>query len=155
MDSEEVFFRKATIDDSSVIVEFQLAMAMETEDLALDANTCTRGVDAVFQDSSLGRYYIAEIDDTVVGSLMITLEWSDWRAGYVWWIQSVFVRPGFRGRGVYGGLYGFVQDESKLDENVRGIRLYVDRSNETARSVYARLGMNGDHYVVFEWMKDF
>jgi len=148
-------YRQATPDDVSVIVDFQIAMALETEELELDREVCTRGVQAVFDDPSRGRYFLAESEGTVVASLMITYEWSDWRNGNVWWIQSVYVRPSFRGQRVYAGLYEHVQRLVQVDDGIRGIRLYVDRRNVSAQQVYTRLGMNGEHYQVFEWMKTF
>ena len=148
-------YRQATPDDVSVIVDFQLAMALETEELVLDREVCSRGVKAVFDDPSRGRYFLAQSEGTVVASLMITYEWSDWRNGNVWWIQSVYVRPSFRGQRVYAGLYEHIQRLVQADDAVRGIRLYVDRRNVSAQQVYTRLGMNGEHYQVFEWMKTF
>jgi GNAT superfamily N-acetyltransferase len=130
-------------------------MARETEDLELDRDTCTRGVEAVFADPARGRYFVAESDGRVAASLLITYEWSDWRNGVVWWIQSVFVEAALRGQGVYAGLYAYVQSMVNADPAIKGIRLYVDRRNSRAQQVYARLGMNGDHYSVFEWMKEF
>lgn len=145
-------YREALPADASAIIEFQLAMARETEDLELDREVLTRGVEALFADPALGRYYVAEEDGRVAGSLMITYEWSDWRNGMVWWIQSVYVTPEFRRRGVYAGLYAHVK--SMVEQStVRGIRLYVDKRNKPAQDVYTRLGMNGEHYLVFEWMK--
>src|SRR5438105_4769046 len=128
-------------------------MVCEIEDVALGRETCTKGVAAVFDDPSLGRYFVGEDEGRVVGSLLITFEWSDWRNGNVWWIQSVYVVPDHRGRGVYAGLYEHVQTIVKGDPSLRGIRLYVDRRNTVAQQVYTRLGMNGEHYLVFEWMK--
>ena len=128
-------------------------MAGETENLSLDPDTVTRGVESVFQDPSLAEYFVAEIEGEVVGSLMITREWSDWRAGLVWWIQSVYVHPDHRGQGVYSDLYRFIQQRVIADPGVRGVRLYVARTNSRAQEVYSRLGMDGEHYVVFEWME--
>jgi GNAT superfamily N-acetyltransferase len=149
----DVRYRNAAREDAEAIIEFQLAMARETEELELDRDVLVRGVAAVFHDSSKGRYYVAEIDGRVVASLMITYEWSDWRSGTVWWIQSVYVLPEFRKRGIYAGLYTHVRDMIKDEPGIRGIRLYVDERNRTAQEVYTRLGMNGEHYRVFEWMK--
>ncbi|HEX8255271.1 MAG TPA: GNAT family N-acetyltransferase [Thermoanaerobaculia bacterium] len=149
----ELRYREATPDDAAAIVEFQLAMARETEELDLDRAVLSRGVAAVFADRSLGRYFVADEEGDVVASLMITYEWSDWRAGTVWWIQSVYVVPSFRRRGVYAGLYDHVKTLVADDSAIRGIRLYVDERNKPAQEVYARLGMNGEHYRVFEWMK--
>ncbi len=149
----QVRYREATKRDLLTIVEFQRAMARETEEMELNLYVCTRGVEAVFEDRSLGRYFVAESGGNLAGCLMITPEWSDWRNGTVWWIQSVYVRPEFRGKGVYAGLYHFVQKLAEGNESIRGIRLYVDRRNTGAQEVYRRLGMNGEHYQVFEWMK--
>ncbi len=148
-----VMYRGAQPSDRDVIVDFQIAMARETEDVVLDDEVCTKGVAAVLADSSLGRYFVAERDGGVVGSLLLTYEWSDWRNGMVWWIQSVYVVPEMRGQRVYAGLYEHVKRLARADETVRGIRLYVDRRNTAAQQVYTRLGMNGEHYQVFEWMK--
>jgi len=153
MQEINVTYRAARIEDRDDIVEFQLAMANETEDVALDRATCSRGVEAVFTDPEKGRYLVAESSGRVVASLMITYEWSDWRNGNVWWIQSVYVRSEMRQQRVYAGLYEYVREIVENDPGIRGIRLYVDRRNTRAQQVYARLGMNGEHYQVFEWMK--
>ena len=147
-------YRSAHPDDAVTIIQFQLAMARETEELVLDGETLGRGVEAVFADPSLGRYFVAEIDRRVVASLMITYEWSDWRNGMVWWIQSVYVAPEARRQRIYAGLYEHVKRIVESDASIRGIRLYVDRRNVPAQEVYNRLGMNGEHYQVFEWMKE-
>lgn len=153
----DLLFRDATRDDVPAIIDFQLAMARETEDLDLDREILTKGVNALFTDPSLGRYYIADyiadVKGRAVGSLMITYEWSDWRNGMVWWIQSVYVHPEYRRRGIYAGLYAHIKKIVEPDPSVRGIRLYVDNRNASAQQVYARLGMEGEHYRVFEWMK--
>jgi len=147
----QIHYRGGRRDDVNAIVDFQQAMARETEEIALDRDVVTRGVQAVFDDPSRGRYFVAEAEGQVVASLLITYEWSDWRNGVVWWIQSVYVVPEYRKRGVYAGLYAHVKQTA--DASVKGIRLYVDRRNKAAQEVYRRLGMNGDHYLVFEWMK--
>lgn len=146
-------YRPAIPLDAGMIVEFQIAMARETEDLELDRDVCRRGVEAVFADPSLGRYYVCREDGRVIGSIMITSEWSDWRNGVVWWIQSVYLAPEARNRGFYTGLYRYVQQLAEADPKVQGIRLYVDKRNTRAQQVYARLGMDGEHYQVYEWMK--
>jgi GNAT superfamily N-acetyltransferase len=148
-----VTYRPAVLSDAAAIVDFQIAMARETEDLELDYETCVKGVEAVFEDRSRGRYYVGEKAGRVICSTLITYEWSDWRNGVVWWIQSVYVAPEERGRGVYPGLYGYIQDLAREDEGVKGVRLYVDKRNTRAQRVYAGLGMNGEHYQLFEWMK--
>src|SRR4051794_3035982 len=145
----EIVTRAATVTDASSIIEFQQAMARESESIELDAQAVTRGVHAVFDDPSRGRYFVAEGEGSVIASLLITYEWSDWRNGNVWWIQSVYVRPAFRRRGIYAGMYQYVKAIAE-SENVRGIRLYVDRRNTLAQDVYRRCGMNGEHYLVYE-----
>lgn len=148
-----ITYRDAHPSDRDAIVAFQIAMARETEDLELDVEVLRRGVEAVFGDSTKGRYFVAESDARVVASLLITYEWSDWRNGIVWWIQSVFVEPEARRQRIYAGLYEHVKKIVDTQTYVRGIRLYVDRRNTRAQEVYTRLGMNGEHYQVFEWMK--
>jgi ribosomal protein S18 acetylase RimI-like enzyme len=148
-------YREALLGDLNPIVDFQIAMAEETEEIRLNRQVVTRGVQAVLNDVKLGRYYVGEIDGVVVASTLITYEWSDWRNGVVWWIQSVYVLPDARKQGIYAGLYRHLQNLARADQGVRGIRLYVDRRNEPAQNVYTRLGMNGEHYQVFEWMKEF
>ena len=153
MQNNTVTYREAHVADRMAIIDFQVAMALETEGVALDRPTVTRGVEAVFRDPSKGRYYVGVSGETVVASLLITYEWSDWRDGIVWWIQSVYVLPDFRGQRVYAGLYAYVRDLAMADDHIKGIRLYVDERNKRAQAVYARLGMIGEHYRVFEWMK--
>jgi GNAT superfamily N-acetyltransferase len=146
-------FRFAMLSDIPSLIQFQLAMAKETEDIQLNPQVCEQGVQAVFDRPELGMYYVAEVDGIVAASALTTYEWSDWRNGVVWWIQSVFVLPQYRRRGVYAGLYAHIRQLATSSDNVRGIRLYVDRRNGVAQRAYWSLGMNGDHYQVFEWMK--
>jgi len=148
-----ITMRPATIDDSLAIIDFQLNMAMETESLTLDYPTVTRGVHAVFEDSTKGSYYVAVDDKKIIGSLMTTYEWSDWRCGTVIWIQSVYIIKHYRGQGVYKKLYQYIQQLVTPESGYRGIRLYVDKTNLPAQRVYEKLGMNGEHYQVYEWMK--
>lgn len=145
--------RRATEHDVETIARFQEGMARETEGIELDPPTVRRGVAALFADPGLGHYWLAEADGKVVGSLMITFEWSDWRARMVWWIQSVWVEPEWRRRGVYATLYAHLRSLAEADDSVAGIRLYVDRRNVRAQKVYETLGMNGEHYMTYEWMK--
>jgi ribosomal protein S18 acetylase RimI-like enzyme len=149
----EISVRAAAVTDAGDIIAFQRAMARETENVELDPDVCTLGVLAVFEEPSRGRYFVAQSDGKVVASLLVTYEWSDWRNGSVWWIQSVYVRPELRRRGVYSRMYEHVKAIVENDPGVRGIRLYVDRRNTLAQDVYRRCGMNGEHYMVFEWMK--
>ncbi|MDH5602362.1 MAG: GNAT family N-acetyltransferase [Cyclobacteriaceae bacterium] len=146
--------REASLSDRDFIVNFQVAMALETESLLLEKTTVTRGVEAVLVDSSKGKYIVAEINGRVVGSLMMTYEWSDWRNGKVYWIQSVYVEEEYRKKGIFRALYTRVKDIVLASKDIMGIRLYVDRTNDRAQNVYRNLGMDGDHYKVFEWMGD-
>ena len=144
--------QKAYFDrDYKFIVEAQLAMAYETENLHLDKSILEKGVAAVFNDSNKGQYYIAVFNQKPVASLMITFEWSDWRNKMVWWIQSVYVLPEFRGQGIYKKMY---QEIFKLaqTQQIAGLRLYVDKTNKNAAAVYTKLGMDGTHYHLFEKM---
>lgn len=154
-DKKQTVCRPATRADLPTIVSFQLAMASETEGITLDRSVCSRGVEAIFEDRSLGRYFVAEVEGNAVSSLLITYEWSDWRNGVVWWIQSVFVTSEQRRAGIYSTLYEYVKRLAVADEKVQGIRLYVDRRNVAAQQTYRKLGMNGEHYQVFEWMRSF
>nr|WP_320023204.1 GNAT family N-acetyltransferase [uncultured Draconibacterium sp.] len=145
--------RQATHKDHKILVEFQLAMAHETEGIDLHAPTVEKGVEAVLNDSNKGYYYVAEINGQVVSSLLTTFEWSDWRNGTILWIQSVYVRPEFRRKGVYRKMYAHIKDIAMKADNLNGIRLYADKTNVAAQKTYENLGMNQDHYVMFEWMK--
>lgn len=145
--------RKAKSEDHNSILEFQLAMAMETEGIDLERSTVEKGVAAVLKDSSKGNYYVAEKNEKVIGSLLTTFEWSDWRNGTVLWIQSVYVIPEFRRKGVYSKLYAHVKNLVLENSDLKGIRLYADKTNEGAHKVYQKLGMSPDHYITFEWLK--
>ena len=146
--------RQANPSDSNSIVEFQLAMALETEQLELDQPTVINGVAAVMADASKGIYYVAEVNGHVVGSLLTTFEWSDWRNGTVLWIQSVYVQPEFRKRSVFSALYKHIRAMVDANTKLRGIRLYADKTNTSAHGVYEHLGMSAEHYQMFEWMKE-
>ena len=145
--------REANVEDQSKIVRFQLEMAFESENLRLDFETCTQGVNAVFKNPHLGSYYIAEDEREVVASLLVIPEWSDWRNGMVWWIHSVYVVPSARRSGVFSKLYKFIQLRGQSCANIRGLRLYVDKGNTSAQTVYKKLGMNNHHYDLYEWMR--
>lgn len=147
----ELPVRAGVPDDLDLIVRGNLAMARETEGLALDPDTLRRGVARVLSGPADAFYRVAERDGRVAGQLMVTREWSDWRCGWVWWIQSVYVWPDHRRKGVYAALYRRILEEARA-AGVAGVRLYVDERNRRAAGVYARLGMDGEHYRVFEQM---
>lgn len=140
----------AVAEDVPALVEFNQSMALETEGKTLDEGVLSRGVSAVFEDSSKGFYVVAESGDGIAGGLMVTFEWSDWRNQWFWWIQSVYIRPDARGRGVYRRLYEFVRDCAAATGNVCGFRLYVEKENVGAQRVYEKLGMEESHYIMYE-----
>jgi ribosomal protein S18 acetylase RimI-like enzyme len=144
--------RLATPADAGVLIEFNAAMALETEGKELLPDVIGAGVHSLLANPAAGFYVVAERDGPV-GSLMITKEWSDWRNGTFWWIQSVYVRPEFRRQGVYKGLYRHVQQVAAKDPGVCGFRLYVERENSRAQTTYGALGMKQTRYLVFEELK--
>jgi len=142
--------RIAVPEDADALVEFNQAMALETEGKHLDGDTLRRGVEAVFGDESKGFYAVAEDTERIIGGLMITYEWSDWRNGWFWWIQSVYIRPQARGQRIYSQLYEFVKAKATEAGNVRGFRLYVENDNYHAQKVYEKVGMDASHYLMYE-----
>ena len=145
--------RQGVTADASVIAAFNAALALETEGLQLERDRLLAGVRAVFDDPAKGFYLVAEQNGEVVGQLMITYEWSDWRNGAFWWVQSVFVAPAARGRGIYRGLYQAMLARAREQGNVCGVRLYVEGHNEAAKRTYAKLGMSATIYEM--WEEDF
>jgi len=145
--------RPGRLEDVETMAEFQTMMAMETEGIRLDRPTVEAGVRAVFADSNRGRYWVAEADGKVVGSLLITPEWSDWRNATAWWIQSLYVREEYRRRGVFRRLFEHVRKLIEADDGLLGLRLYVAADNAAAQRAYEAMGMDGRHYRMYEWMK--
>jgi GNAT superfamily N-acetyltransferase len=144
--------RKAVSADAPSIIEFQLKMAWETEKMSLDAETVTKGVNAVFDDHHKGEYYVSENGGQVVASLLITYEWSDWRNSNIWWFQSVYVVPEFRRQGIFRKMYTFIRNKAE-ELGIAGLRLYVETENKKAMKTYESLGMNSEHYNFYEWMR--
>lgn len=144
--------RLAKKEDSSALVDFNQAMALETEGKTLDSQILTSGVSKVFSDDKKGFYVVAEDNGKIAGGLMVTYEWSDWRDGWFWWIQSVYILPDYRGKRIYSLLYQFVKDEAQKQGDVCGFRLYVEKENENAQKVYEKLGMESSHYLMYEEM---
>ena len=153
MDKPHITIRQAVAADATTIRDFQKAMALETEEMTLNNDTVTRGVEAVFADPAKGRYFVAESDGTIVASLLITYEWSDWRNSNVWWFQSVYVIPQFRRLGVFSMMYRFIKEEAGR-EGVAGLRLYVETSNTRAHLTYEAMGMSSSHYKMYEWLRN-
>ena len=136
--------------DANIVAEFNLRLARETEDLRLDLACVQAGVTALLADPSKGIYYVAEVDGDLVGQLMVTYEWSDWRNGNLWWIQSVYVREDFRRKGIFRRLFKHLEELARAREEVRSLRLYMHAENSTARRSYEELGMRQTQYQVFE-----
>lgn len=145
-------FRLANHSDIPDIVAFQLAMASETENLMLDPTIVAEGVRHVISEQNLGNYYVWD-EKGIKGCLMTLPEWSEWRNGMVLWIHSVYIEPRSRKQGIYKKMYQSLKEQVLNDPSLRGLRLYVDKTNLTAQKVYRALGMSDEHYQLFEWMK--
>jgi ribosomal protein S18 acetylase RimI-like enzyme len=150
IDRKPITIRDAVASDCTTIAAFNSRIAVETEDHELDPGTINRGVAALLGDRSKGRYWLAEDSGKVVGQIMITMEWSDWRDGMLWWIQSVYVHADYRRRGVFSSLYQHVERLARADPEVVGIRLYVEKENLRAQQTYDRLGMSMTDYQVMQ-----
>lgn len=157
---EQYEIRRATSADAAQVVDFQLRMALETEDLRLDPEVVAAGVGAVFEDPRKGTYWIAETrrvaesGGEVIACLLTWPEWSDWRNAEVWWIASLYVVPAHRGRGIFRRLYDHLRSRVRAADQVGGLRLYVDRRNRAARGVYDSVGMSREHYELYEWLQE-
>lgn len=149
MKTSDIQIRRATLSDVTRIASFNISMAWETEKTRLNAYTVEHGVRAAVEDPRKCDYYVAEVEAQVAGCLMVTREWSDWRNGDIWWIQSVYVDPSFRRRGVFAMLYRHVETLAR-EQSVVAIRLYVDRDNLAGKATYQKLGLLSTHYDVME-----
>lgn len=149
-----IIIRDATPADAPVIAEYNNRMSEETEGKSLDPGLIGPGVEAMLADSNKGRYWVAELDGEVIGQIMITYEWSDWRNGTIWWIQSVYVHADHRRQGVYTRLYRYLESLANGTEGVVGIRLYVEKDNEQALATYEKLGMSDTGYRMMQSMFD-
>ena len=145
--------RKANINDVSKIAEYNYNLAFETEDKKLNMEVLTKGVTALLKDENKGVYHVCEIDGNIVGQIMYTFEWSDWRNGTFLWIQSVYVDKNYRGKGVFKTLYNHIKNICDKDKNICGIRLYVERENYVAQKTYKSLGMEECNYYMYEYEK--
>ena len=146
----ELNIRQAGVEDGEVITRFNAAMALESEGISLRRDTLRAGVDAALADEAKAFYLLAEADGSPVGQLMVTTEWSDWRNGWIWWIQSVYVKPESRRQGVYRRLYQRLTEMAESRGDIRGMRLYVMRDNWPAKRTYETLGMTHSHYDLYE-----
>jgi hypothetical protein len=145
--------REASSSDIETLADFQLKLAFESEGISLNKNIVIDGLTALMKDRSKGVYYLALDEQIPVGCHLITYEWSDWRNGMVWWLQSVYVVESYRNKKVFNTMFSNIQRMINADPTILGLRLYVDKTNSIAQKVYSRLGMNGDHYTVYELMK--
>jgi GNAT superfamily N-acetyltransferase len=152
--ADQLTVRRAGTDDVDVLVGFSSAMAWETEHRRLDTTRLREGTQAMLSTPSLGFFLVTEVRElercVVVGQLMITYEWSDWRNGVFWWIQSVYVDPGWRRQGIFRRMHDAVLSQAKADPKVCGIRLYVEQENHIAETVYRRVGLALSAYKVYE-----
>ncbi len=146
---DDVVIREGLPKDAAAIAVYMIRLARETEDVRLNPNTVEQGVKAVLADPAKGRYFVAEVGGSVVACLMITHEWSDWRNGDMWWVQSVYVHADHRRKGLFKQLYDRVLEEARANE-VRAIRLYVEKHNDRAKKTYASLGLALTEYDVME-----
>jgi len=145
-----VHVRPAAAGDLDTVIAFNRAMAAETEQKTLDRATLAEGVRQALADPNRSLYFVAEVDGAVVGQTMVTVEWSDWRNGFFWWIQSVYVDPAFRGRGVFRSLHTYIRNEAGRRSDVCGLRLYVHRDNQRAMRAYQNLGMQETPYRLYQ-----
>jgi len=150
MSANPIVIHSATVADLDRIAEFNAALARETEHKTLDARTVTDGVREALADPGRSLYFLAEMEGEVVGQTMVTFEWSDWRNGFFWWIQSVYVDSRFRRRGVFRALHEHVRREARGRPDVCGLRLYVHHDNHHAMKTYAQLGMSQTDYLLCE-----
>ncbi len=151
--ADEITIRQATIMDAENIAGFNQEMAQETEGVELIPEIILTGVRKLINNDTLGFYLVAEVNSEIVGSLMVTTEWSDWRNGQFWWIQSVYVIPSWRRKGLYRRLYTQVKQLAEKNVNVCGYRLYVEKANVVAQSTYDNVGMHETHYKMYEELK--
>jgi ribosomal protein S18 acetylase RimI-like enzyme len=149
----DLVIRRAGQSDAETIAAFNAAMALETEGKALLPEVIGAGVKRLLAAPALGFYVVAESEGRIVACLMVTNEWSDWRNGLFWWIQSVYVEREWRRQGVYRRLYDFVRALAQADPGVCGFRLYVEKDNQVAHATYASLGMSRTDYFIYEELK--
>ena len=149
----EITIRAATPADAPTLARFNLAMALETEHKHLIHHLVVKGVQRLIAEPALGFYLVAQVEGQPVGSAMVTTEWSDWRNGRFWWLQSVYVDPALRKHGVFRALYAHIQEMAAAQPDVCGFRLYVEKDNAGAQATYGRLGMAETQYRVMEELR--
>jgi GNAT superfamily N-acetyltransferase len=144
--------RPAVPADVGIVAEFNRLLALESEDIILDLAVLTAGVAVALADPDRARYFLAEQDGKIVGQVMFTREWSDWRNGWLWWLQSVYVHADHRRQGVFRALFEHIEQMIRQDPQVIGLRLYVEHENTGAQETYAQVGMVKSRYFVLEKM---
>jgi ribosomal protein S18 acetylase RimI-like enzyme len=145
----KIFVREADQLDVPTLVEYNLSLAYETENILLDKNVLRLGIKKALELNDC-RYIVAELENKIVGQTMITSEWSDWRNGVIWWIQSVYVSPDYRKRGVFQNILNYIENLAKEIPEIKALRLYVMKENQIARKAYRSLGMNNSGYLVYK-----
>lgn len=149
---ENIYIEKANANDAETLADLQCKMAWETEEYKLDHATVLAGLKSLFADHTKGTYYKVTHEGQIVGCMLNTFEWSEWRNGYVLWIQSLYIVPEFRAQGLFKLMYQYLQQKVAKDDSLKGIRLYVDKTNTKAAQVYKAIGMSDEHYTFFEWL---
>jgi ribosomal protein S18 acetylase RimI-like enzyme len=150
MNNPPIQIRAGRPEDAAIIAEYNQRIALETEGKELDSATVSKGVEQGLLQPDKCRYFVAASGDQVIGQAMVTYEWSDWRNGDLWWIQSVYVHPDHRRQGIFKRLYQNIESLAREDSKVRGLRLYVEEENATGQAVYKKLGMSHAGYHVYE-----
>jgi GNAT superfamily N-acetyltransferase len=148
--NSRIFIRDATARDAAIIADFNCRLAWDSEGKNLEQAVIDLGVRLALEKPELCRYFLAEVDGQVVGQTMITYEWSDWRAGVCWWIQSVYVVAEYRKQGVFRALFEHIHELARNDPDARGLRLYVEQHNEPALATYRRMGMSPSGHLLYE-----
>lgn len=145
--------QEADISHLGIIIDFQIQNALETENIFLNKNKVYKGVHKVLNDPLKGRYYVAMEDDSIIGTLLITYEWSDWKNGTILWIQSVYIMPEYRNKGVFTKIYKHLKKMVIESNELIGLRLYVNKTNIIAKKTYEKVGMISNHFELYEWNK--
>ena len=145
----DIFVREAEQSDVSTLIECNLSLADETESISLDKNILRLGIEKALELNDC-RYLVAELDNKIVGQTMLTSEWSDWRNGVIWWMQSVYVNPDYRKRGVFQSILKYIENLAEKTPEVKALRLYVMDDNQIARRAYQNLGIKNSNYLVYE-----
>ncbi|MZG54125.1 MAG: GNAT family N-acetyltransferase [Nitrospinae bacterium] len=147
--SIKLIIREASASDITVLAQNNQALALETENLQLNSETILAGVSNALEKEDC-HYFVAELNGEVAGQTMITYEWSDWRNGVMWWIQSVYVRPEHRKKGLFRALFNHIESLARNDPEVKALRLYVMENNPSGKNTYKNLGMEDSGYIVYE-----